>query len=140
VGGRVASVLCDSDAAILAAFAFMDAVVAGRYDRWMRPVDLQIIGDELAIKWENQSESYVRLETLRRACPCAGCRGEIDVLGQLHKGPEIPLAPKSFQVTRIAPVGGYAIQPFWADGHSSGLFTFEYLQKVAEPQLGRSEA
>ena len=104
------------------------------YSPGMRPVDLQIIGEELAIKWEDQTESYLRLERLRRACPCAGCRGEIDVLGQLHKGPDIPLAHQSFQLTRISPVGGYAVQPFWADGHSSGLFTFDYLRRVAEAQ------
>jgi DUF971 family protein len=98
----------------------------------MRPVDLQIIGDELAIKWEDQTESYLRLERLRRSCPCAGCRGEIDVMGRLHKGPELPLAPQSFQLMRISPVGGYAIQPVWADGHSSGLFTYDYLRQVAE--------
>ncbi len=98
----------------------------------MRPADLQVIGDELAIKWEDATESYLRLDALRRACPCAGCRGEVDVMGGLHKGPEIPLASPSFQLVRIAPVGGYAVQPFWADGHSSGLFTFDYLRQLAE--------
>jgi len=107
------------------------------YTPRMRPVDLQIIGEELAIKWEDQTESYVRLERLRRACPCAGCRGEIDVLGQLHQGPEIPLAPQSFQLTRISPVGGYAVQPVWGDGHSSGLFTFDYLRRIAGVQEGQ---
>ncbi len=53
----------------------------------MNPVDIQILGDELAIKWDDGQESYLRLETLRRACPCAGCKGEMDVMGQLHTGP-----------------------------------------------------
>ena len=48
----------------------------------MRPKDIQQIGDELAIKWEDGSENYVRLELLRKACPCAGCRGETDILGK----------------------------------------------------------
>jgi DUF971 family protein len=26
------------------------------------------------------------------------------------------------------------MQPVWADGHSSGLFTFDYLRRVAEAQ------
>jgi DUF971 family protein len=103
----------------------------------MRPVNLQIIGDELAIKWEDQTESYLRFETLRRACPCAGCRGEVDVMGQLHQGPEKTLRPESFQLARITPVGGYAVQPFWRDGHSSGLFTFDYLRKIALAQSGQ---
>ena len=100
----------------------------------MRPADLQQIGDELAIKWDDGSESFVKFETLRRACPCAGCMGETDVMGNLHIGPAKVLLPASFQLKRLAPVGGYALQPFWADGHSSGLFSFDYLKRVADAQ------
>ena len=99
----------------------------------MRPVDVQPIGNELAIKWEDNSETFLSLERLRRACPCAGCKGEVDVLGQLHKGPEVPLSPDSFRLRRITRVGGYAIQPIWADGHASGLYSFDLLRKLAEP-------
>jgi DUF971 family protein len=28
-------------------------------------------------------------------------------------------------------VGGYAIQPVWADGHATGIFSFDYLRRVA---------
>jgi DUF971 family protein len=98
----------------------------------MRPVDVQAIGTELAIKWEDDSESFIPLERLRRACPCAGCRGEVDVLGQLHKGPEIALKPASFKIRQITSVGGYAVQPIWADGHASGLYPFELLRRLAE--------
>ncbi len=99
----------------------------------MRPVDWQIIGTELAIKWQDGRESFIALETLRRACPCAGCMGETDVLGHLHKGPEAALTPRSFQLTRLTPVGGYGIQPAWADGHATGIFSFEYLARLAPP-------
>ncbi|MGA1237514.1 MAG: DUF971 domain-containing protein [Limisphaerales bacterium] len=99
----------------------------------MRPTNLQTIGQELAIKWENDQESFIPLEKLRRACPCAGCKGEMDVMGNLYKAPDKPLSPKSFQLLRIRPVGGYAIQPSWADGHNSGLFTFTYLLEIAPP-------
>jgi len=97
----------------------------------MRPLDIQHIGDELAIKWDDGSESCVRLETLRRYCPCAGCKGEVDVMGNLYKGPEIKLTPAAFQLRELRTVGGYAIQPVWADGHASGLYSFDYLKKVA---------
>jgi DUF971 family protein len=98
----------------------------------MRPADLQIIGDELAIKWADGSESYVKLEKLRRHCPCAGCRGEPDILGNIYRAPETPLTPQAFQLVRLASVGTYAVQPFWADGHASGIFAFDYLRRVAE--------
>jgi DUF971 family protein len=98
----------------------------------MRPVDIQAIGDELAIKWDDGSESFIPLETLRRACPCAGCKGEVDIMGNLYKGPERTLSPTAFELARIETVGTYAIQPIWADGHATGLFSFDYLKRVAD--------
>lgn len=100
----------------------------------MRPIDLQVIGSDVAIKWEDGRESFISLETLRRACPCAGCIGERDVMGNLHKGPEQPLTARSFQLVRMARVGGYAIQPVWADGHATGIYSFEYLRGLDTSQ------
>jgi len=97
----------------------------------MRALDIQHVGNELAIRWEDGQESFIALEKLRRHCPCAGCQGEVDILGQLHKGPDKPLKPTAFALTRFVPVGGYAIQPVWGDGHNSGLFSFEYLRQLA---------
>jgi DUF971 family protein len=98
----------------------------------MRPLDLQQIGQELAVKWDDGSESFIPLERLRRHCPCAGCKGEMDVLGNLYKNPDQALSADAFRLIRIGTVGGYAIQPFWADGHGSGLFSFDYLKRVAD--------
>ncbi len=97
----------------------------------MRPRGLQSIGSELAVKWDDGSESFISLEALRRGCPCAGCKGETDIMGNVHKNPEQPLSPKAFELTRIVSVGGYAIQPVWADGHATGIFSFDYLKRVA---------
>lgn len=98
----------------------------------MRPKDIQQIGDELAVKWEDGTESFMKLETLRRHCPCAGCKGEVDVMGNLYKNPDKPLTRAAFQLRSFNQVGGYAIQPTWDDGHSSGIFSFDYLKRVAE--------
>lgn len=97
----------------------------------MRVSDIQPIGSELAIRWENGEESFIALEKLRRACPCAGCSGEVDILGNLYKNPAKPLPAAAFELKRLVPVGGYAVQLFWADGHNSGLFSFDYLRQVA---------
>lgn len=97
----------------------------------MKPVDIQQVGDELAIRWDDGGESFVRLEALRRACPCAGCKGEMDILGNVYKNPDKPLTPQAIQLQRVTQVGGYAIQPVWGDGHSSGIFSFDYLRRVA---------
>jgi DUF971 family protein len=95
-------------------------------------MDLQQVGEELAIKWDDGRESFVRLEKLRRHCPCASCKGERDIMGNLYKGPEKTLSPLAFQLVRIGMVGGYAVQPFWADGHATGLFSFDYLRRLAD--------
>lgn len=98
----------------------------------MRPADLQQIGGELAIKWSDGREDFIPLEKLRRCCPCAGCNGETDIFGNVHKNPEETLPPTAFQLVRIVGVGGYAIQPVWADHHATGIFSFDYLRQVAE--------
>jgi DUF971 family protein len=97
----------------------------------MRPTDLQQIGGELAVKWDDGRESFIPLESLRRHCPCAGCQGERDILGNLYKGPDEPLTPAAFQLLRVVNVGGYAIQPIWGDGHATGLYSFDYLWRLA---------
>ncbi len=98
----------------------------------MRPKEIQQIGGELAVKWEDESETFVSLEKLRRHCPCAGCKGEVDIMGNVYKGPDRPLTPEAFRLVRVATVGGYAVQPVWGDGHSTGLYSFEYLKRVGE--------
>ena len=90
----------------------------------------------MAIKWEDGSESFVRLEKLRRACPCAGCKGEVDVMGNLYKNPEQPLSPAAFRLVRLESVGGYALQPVWGDDHATGLYSFDYLKRLADSAEG----
>jgi DUF971 family protein len=55
-------------------------------------------------------------------------------MGQLHKGPDQPLNPRSFKLQRIDHVGTYALQPVWGDGHATGLYTFDYLKAISQPQ------
>jgi DUF971 family protein len=99
----------------------------------MRPIDLQVIGEELAIQWDDGKEGYVRLEILRRHCPCASCKGETDVLGNVYRGPALPLTAEAFTLRHLQPVGRYAVQPIWGDGHGSGIFTFELLRQLSTP-------
>jgi DUF971 family protein len=95
----------------------------------LEPTSIQQIGDELAIAWNDGAETYLRLETLRRACPCAVCGGEPDVLGNIDR-PEVTYTPASFELRSYQIVGGYALQPNWADGHGTGLYTFPYLRRL----------
>jgi DUF971 family protein len=95
------------------------------------PTALQKIGAELAIAWSDGRETFLPLERLRRACPCASCGGEPDVLGRVIR-PEVSLTPASFDLLAWETVGGYGIQPRWGDGHRSGIYTYAYLRKLGE--------
>jgi DUF971 family protein len=93
-------------------------------------LDIQQIGQELAIRWQDGSETFIGLEKLRRSCPCAGCKGEMDILGNLYRNPERPYSQDAFRLVRLERVGGYAVQPVWADGHATGLFSWDYLKHL----------
>jgi DUF971 family protein len=98
----------------------------------LQPTNIQQIGKELAIQWNDGSESYLDLQFLRRACPCAACGGEPDVLGNIIR-PDVSYTENSFDLAGFQIVGGYAIQPRWGDGHATGIYSFQYLRRLAEP-------
>ena len=98
----------------------------------MRPLDIQPIGNELAIKWSDGSESFISLERLRGHCPCAACKGETDIMGNVYRSAATELGPSAFRLVKIQQVGGYAIQPVWGDGHATGLYSFDYLRRICE--------
>jgi DUF971 family protein len=91
--------------------------------------DVQLIGDELAMRWSDGVESYLAVERFRRACPCALCGGEPDVLGNISR-PDVTYTPSSFELVGWQLIGGYALQPRWGDGHSTGLYSFQYLRRL----------
>ncbi|MBX9742749.1 MAG: DUF971 domain-containing protein [Chthoniobacterales bacterium] len=90
---------------------------------------IAIIGHELALAWHDGTEDYLPLQRLREACPCAACEGEPDVMGNKLQ-PSRQLRPESFILKKYEYVGGYGIQFFWGDGHSSGIYSIQYLKKL----------
>ena len=81
----------------------------------LEPNNIQQIGDELAIAWNDGTESFLKVELLRRACPCAACGGEPDVLGQIVR-PHVSYTGQKLRACRIrfrgrlctaAPLGGW---------------------------------
>jgi DUF971 family protein len=92
--------------------------------------NMTVIGNELALRWNDGIESYFPLDFLRKRCPCALCAGEKDLLGNVYKGGAVKGGPASQHLKRCVVVGGYAIQPEWMDGHSSGIYSFTYLRSL----------
>jgi len=76
------------------------------------------------IDWADGHAGVYPHETLRGYCPCAGCQG--------HSG-EIKFIPHEgtdLDIDEIEPVGNYAIQITWFDGHASGIYSYDYLRSL----------
>ena len=41
---------------------------------------------------------------------------------------------RNVSITALQPVGHYAVQPHFTDGHNTGIYTWEYLYKLGENQ------
>ncbi len=80
----------------------------------------------LRIDWKDGHQSLLQVRDLRLACRCARCVEELT--GRpLLKDDDIPA---DVRPVRISPVGRYAIQIAWSDGHDTGIYTFEYLREL----------
>jgi len=76
----------------------------------------------------------IAFAVLRRACPCAACRGEPGYRGRFTDDPE--LRPGEDELADIKLVGAYGLNAIWADGHDTGIFTFESLRRLGEEAAG----
>jgi DUF971 family protein len=94
-----------------------------------KPTDIQLIGTELCIRWDDETESYFPAAFLRKHSPSAQNIGEVDILGNQYGGD----GPKEFPGVTISSwdfQGNYAMRPTFSDGHSSGLFSWEFLKQL----------
>jgi DUF971 family protein len=98
------------------------------------PKNIQSIGNEIAVAWEDGVEAYYPMELLRAVSPSAENVGERDLLGQIHGGSSQTEFP-GVTVTGWNLVGGYAIQFLFSDKHHTGLYSFEYLRKLWDDHL-----
>jgi DUF971 family protein len=96
----------------------------------MRPASYQLLGDLLVVVWDDGHESYYPAEALRRACPCAACSGEPDLFGRMAGGGPQNYRQNSFVLVGVEPMGNYALQPTWGDGHTFGIWTFDRLRAM----------
>lgn len=95
------------------------------------PVNIQLVGQEVALAWSDGAETFITFERLRTASPSAETQGERDILGQLHGGG----GSRDFsgvQVLGWERVGNYAVRFDFSDGHRTGLYAYDYLRKITE--------
>ena len=99
------------------------------------PVDVQLIGSELALRWSDGRESYIRFALLRAASPSAAVRGERDIFGQQYGG-EAPRNHEGVEVTAWERIGNYALRFDFSDGHRTGLYSYDLLRQLGDLPAG----
>ena len=87
---------------------------------------------QVRIAWSDGHGSIHSNRRLREACPCALCAGEPPAIGFSRVIPLMPAAPEGVAATRFVMVGRYAISFAWSDGHSTGIYPYDYLLGMCE--------
>lgn len=96
----------------------------------MKPISIkQTDAATITITWDDQLVTPLAIELLRDECPCAECKGETILMQQILPVLK-PKLPGHYTVQGIVPVGSYAIQITWGDGHATGLYSWDYLRTL----------
>jgi DUF971 family protein len=84
-------------------------------------------GREIKIQWEEQGHvARYPARFLRLACQCAGCVEEMS--GQPVLDPDT--VPGDIRALGVRLVGQYAVYFAWDDGHSTGIYPYEFLLEI----------
>lgn len=106
------------------------------------PVGLEKTDDRrLVIRWSDDVEQSLPFRTLRDNCACANCMNErLESAGETSAGEKklsnnLPILSMAetlpLDIVTMHPVGNYAYNIHFSDGHSAGIFTFEMLRSLS---------
>jgi DUF971 family protein len=94
-------------------------------------IEVDVKKREVRITWADEYQSIYPFDYLRKICPCAVCneqRSSQDPLRVLR--PDQVVTRADLQAGHpVEMVGNYALQFYWADGHSTGLYAFDFLRR-----------
>jgi DUF971 family protein len=83
---------------------------------------------ELFMSWSDESEYSVPYVELRYSCPCAGCVDEHTGKRMIRRESINP----DVRPTGVQPVGRYALQFQWTDGHATGIYHYDRLFELCQ--------
>ena len=103
-----------------------------------KPIDVKVrvsSGEGVDIVWSDAHASHYDFAYLREICPCATCREERDKRGKFDTqtaagSTALPMFKPKVTARAATAVGNYAIQIEFTDGHSTGIFSFDYLREI----------
>lgn len=95
-------------------------------------------GKGLEIDWVDGHRSAWSFAWLRDACPCATCVEERKADGRKPGQPKpkpaavLPMYTAPAKPATAHAVGRYALQFNWLDGHSGGIYSWDYLRRSCQ--------
>jgi DUF971 family protein len=102
----------------------MSDVAAGGPRAWPEELRLRDRGAVLTVTFDNGEHHDLPAEYLRVESPSAEVKGH-------GAGQEVTVPGKrNVTITRIEPVGNYAVRLVFSDGHSTGLYSWDYLARL----------
>ena len=89
-------------------------------------IKLHQVSSKLEIAFDNGKRFELPYEFLRVSSPSAEVRGH-------GAGQEVlQVGKKNIEIKGIEPVGNYAVQLIFSDGHDTGLFSWDYLYELGD--------
>ena len=94
------------------------------------PIDITVheTSRALQIDYEGGASYKISFELMRVYSPSAEVQGHGPGQEVLQSG------KRDVQLVELAPVGNYAVQPTFSDGHNTGIFSWEYLHFLCTQQ------
>ncbi len=99
----------------------------------VKPLALRREGEGLRIEWSDGASTHATWRQLRKNCPCATCNEERSKPAdpfRVLSAQEAAAGPPS--PTAMKPLGHYAYQITWNDGHDTGIYPVELLRSLSE--------
>ena len=100
------------------------------------PVAIEREGPNIWITWSDEVRCSYSPRMLRKACPCALCkekRSQPTTSTQPFALPVITQAEaQPLSIDRMQPVGNYAYNIHFSDGHNAGIFEFQMLRDLGD--------
>ncbi len=93
---------------------------------WPTEIRIDRANKSLRVTFDDGGVFNLSAEYLRVSSPSA------EVQGHGPSTRNLPGAKRHVGVTRAEPVGNYAVRLIFDDGHSSGLFSWDYLRQLGE--------
>jgi DUF971 family protein len=108
-------------------------------DQRKKPTAVKIhvkTGAGVDITWADGHSSHYDFTYLRDQCPCATCNDErakkdsMPPATNLLSSPLLPMYKPKPRAQGANQVGNYAVQISFTDGHSTGIFSYDYLRTL----------